>query len=216
MSDTQGRAVIGSDAVIKGKIRNGRLIEVHGYIEGDITAEKIVVHNGGRVFGKLKAQNAEVNGTVQGDVAIRELISIGSSGSVSGNVRYGRLALAQGGDLSADVRNIPPEIAGDLDITVRRGGTTRITPVDLTAIDPDDPATSLTFEVSNVGSGFVALGSQPAVSVTTFKLTELEAGNVIYSHDGSDGDRAAFDVVVSDASGATSGAAQTVTVRIRD
>lgn len=216
MSDTQGRAVIGADAVIKGKIRNGRVIEVHGYIEGDVTAERIIVHKGGRVFGTVKAQNVEVNGTVQGDVSVRELISIGSAGSVTGNVRYGRLALAQGGDLSADVRNIPPEISGDLDITVRRGGTTRITPVDLTAIDPDDAATALTFEVSNVGGGFVALGTQPATAITSFKLSELEAGNVIFSHDGSEGEKASFDVVVSDAAGATSGAAQTVTVRIRD
>lgn len=215
MSDTQGRAVIGSDAVIKGKIRNGRIIEVHGYVEGEIEADQVIVHNGGRVFGTLKSSNAEVNGTVQGDISVRELFSIGSSGTVSGNVRYGRLALATGGDLSADVRNIPPEISGDLDISVRKGGSTRITTMDLTAVDPDDDASALTFSVANVNAGKIAMENAPASAVTTFKQTDLEAGRVIYVHDGSEGNSASFDVTVTDASGGSSGPAQTVRVHVR-
>lgn len=216
MSDTKGRAIIGSDAVIKGKIRNGSVIEVHGYVEGEIDADQILVREGGRVFGTIKARNAEVSGTVQGDVSVRELISIGSAGSVAGNVRYGRLALAEGGDLSADVRNIPPEISGDLDISVKRGGSTRISTVDLTAIDPDDSSDALTFSISNASAGHVAFESAPANAVTSFRQSDLEAGHVVFVHDGSSGGATSFDVTVTDASDASSGPAQTVRVHVRD
>jgi hypothetical protein len=66
----------------------------------------------GRCYGTIKSESAEVHGDMQGEVVVKNLISISSSGSVSGNVRYGKLALEQGGNLSAEVRNVPPSLAG--------------------------------------------------------------------------------------------------------
>ena len=115
--------IIGPDLIVKGDIRNGGVIEVRGYIEGSVAADHLVVHDGGRVFGTVRANAADVNGKVQGTVAVKNLVNIGATGTVAGDVRYGKLALATGGNLEASVRNVPPELAGDFEIAVRRGRT---------------------------------------------------------------------------------------------
>src|SRR5208282_3117440 len=113
--------IIQEDTVIKGKIRNCRQMEIRGYFEGELAAEEVSVREGGTFFGTLKSDRADVAGSVQGEVFVKNLISIRSSGSVNGHVRYGQLAMEMGADLSAELRNVPPQLAGDLDLNVRRG-----------------------------------------------------------------------------------------------
>ena len=216
MGANQGVLIVREDTFIKGKIRNCRRIEIFGQVEGEVAADAMLVHEGGQFSGNARAESADVYGTVQGNVSVRNLISIHNSGSVSGNVQYGQLAMEVGGSLSAEVRNVPPSIAGDLDLTVYRGRSVGITLEDLTAIDPDDDARDLTYAVSNAVNGFVALAEAPSTPVTSFTQADLEANKVAFRHDGTPTDRASFDVVVTDASGANSGAPQTVRVSVRD
>lgn len=215
MSNEPGVLVIGEDAVLKGEVKNCKRMEVHGYVEGDLAADNLIVHQGGRFYGRVKAESADIIGTLQGDIRIRQLISIKNSGSVSGNVKYGRLAMEEGADLTARVRNVPPTLSGDLDLAVDKGRSVRITLDDLSALDPDDKAEHLTFTVSNARNGFIAMAGAPTTPVIHFTQADLENGHVIFAHDGTNTATANFDVVVADHAGATSGAAQTVKVAVR-
>jgi cytoskeletal protein CcmA (bactofilin family) len=209
-------AIIQEDTVIKGKIRNCRQMEIRGYFEGELTAEEVNVHQGGTFYGILKSDRADVAGSVQGEVFVKNLFNIRSSGSVNGQVRYGELAMEMGADLSAELRNVPPRLSGDLDITVRRGKSVVVTTEDITAIDPDDAPDNLSYTVSNPINGCVALLNDKGTAVTNFTQADVEAGRVLFVHDGSAGQSANFDVMVADDSGATSGRAQTVTVHVKD
>jgi hypothetical protein len=122
-------------------------------------------------------------------------MNVRSTGCVTGNVQYGRLAMELGGDLSAELRNVPPTIGGDLDLAVPKGRSVR-----------------LTLQARN---GRVALSDEPDRSVETFTQADLERGSVMFLHDGTETLSASFDVVVADKGGATSGAAQTVKVAVR-
>lgn len=215
MSDNRGVLVIGGDAILQGEIRNCREIEVHGYVEGTLEAGNVVVQPNGRLFGTVRAESAEVHGELQGDVRVKQLIAIKSTGTVTGTVKYGRLAMDEGGELSASVRNVPPAIAGDLDLAVARGGSVRLTTADLTALDPDDQSHQLTFSVSNAANGYLAFASAPGQAVISFTQEDLEQGRIVFTHDGSQGETARFDISVADRSGATSGRAQTVNVAVR-
>lgn len=217
MADNKSVLIVAEDTVIRGvrEMRNCRRLEVHGYFEGNVSAENVFVHRTGRLFGSISTGTAEVHGTLQGDVVVKNLIDIRSSGSVSGNVRYGRLALEMGGSLSAEVRNVPPSVGGDLNLEVTKGRSVPITLQDLTALDPDDKSTDLRFTITNANHGFVALATAPQRPVQTFTQADLEAGHVTFIHDGTNSSIAGFDIVVADRSGATSGAARTVTVAVR-
>jgi cytoskeletal protein CcmA (bactofilin family) len=217
VSEKSGVLVVTADTVILGvgEMRNCRQLEVFGYVEGDIAAKAVLVHKDGRLFGKLETDSAEIHGTLQGEVVVRNLIDIRSSGDVSGNVRYGKLALEQGGNLSAEMRNVPPTLAGDLQLEVAKGRSVPITLQDLNALDPDSSAKDLKFTVSRPKNGFVALSSAPKKSVATFTQADLAAGLVAFMHDGRSAEPAGFDIVVADASGGSSGAARTVKVAVR-
>jgi cytoskeletal protein CcmA (bactofilin family) len=215
VAEHPGTLVIREDTIIKGEIRNCRQMEVYGYVEGDVAADTLLIHPSGQCYGTVKTESAEIRGTLQGNVVVTHLISIRDTGSVTGNVQYGQLAMEPGGNLSAEVRNVPPSIAGDLDLTVDKGRSVRITLEDLHAIDPDDEAKDLVFTVSNTKNGFVTLAGASGRPAAKFTQADLEGGRVSFTHDGTPTKSASFDVVVADHTGATSGAAQTVTVHVK-
>ena len=214
MIGTRGVLVVREDTAIVGEIRNCQQIEIYGYVEGKVSADSVLIHPNGRFFGTVQAERADVRGTVQGDVVVKHLINIRSSGSVTGNIQYGQLALEAGGNLSAELRNVPPTISGDLGLSVDRGRAVTITINDLTALDPDDKAKDLTFSVSNPRNGFVSLSSAPAKAVSRFTQADLQSGVVLFKHDGTKTEVASFDVIVADRAGATSGRPQTVKVAV--
>lgn len=204
-----------SDLVIEGDVVSTGQVTVGGRVQGNLSARSVVIGESGGVYGSLRAENAEVHGDVQGDVTVRGLIRIGQTGSVTGKVEYGKIAMDQGGALSAEVRNVPPHMAGDFALSVDRGGAVPITTMDLTAFDPDDDAKDLTFTVTKPTNGFVALASAQTTAISMFTQADLESGRVVFVHDGASAPTAGFDTIVSDAKGATSGQLQHVSVSVR-
>ncbi|SFV32426.1 cadherin-like domain-containing protein [Hyphomicrobium facile] len=217
MADSRGVLIIGEGAVLKGEVKSGgQKVEIWGYVEGKVSASEVVVQEGGQLFGSVNSDTAEIRGHIQGDVRVQQLIQIKSTGHAAGKIKYGRLSMEEGGELSAHVRNIPPTIGGDLDLTVPKGGAVRITTADLNALDPDDKPEDLHFQISNAAGGYLALSSNPKLPVSSFSQADLEKGIVYFAHDGSDAQKARFNVQVTDLSGSNSGPAKTVNVAVRD
>ncbi|MBX9926939.1 MAG: polymer-forming cytoskeletal protein [Hyphomicrobiaceae bacterium] len=214
MSTQAGVMIVTAETAIKGTVRRCRRLEVMGYVNGEVVADEIIVHRGGRIDGKIKARSTSVAGTVEGDIVVDGLLQIAETGSVNGTVQYGKLAMDAGADLVAEVRNVPPRIEGDFEISVQRGRQARITLSDISAVDPDDVASALVFDVSNETHGNVAMMGDRSRPAKSFTQADLIGGRVSFLHDGSEGSSASFDVVVRDASGGTSGEAKTVKVTV--
>ncbi|MDX2288698.1 MAG: polymer-forming cytoskeletal protein [Hyphomicrobiaceae bacterium] len=215
MSEPGSQSVLMADAVIEGDVVAKGQMVINGRLQGSLTARQVVISQTGELYGKLRAENADVQGALQGDVVIRGLIRIGQTGSVNGDVVYGKISMDKGGELSATLRNVPPHLAGDFSLTVGRGSSVVIKTDDLTAFDPDDTASDLTYAVSNPVHGFVALGSARSTPITRFTQADLEGGQVLFVHDGSSGPSAGFDTLVADAKGATSGKSRHVAVIVK-
>ena len=213
-SDTLGVLVLRDDAILKGEVRKCRQMHVHGYFEGTIAADTLVVHERGRCYGTVRAGTADISGQVQGDVFVNNLINIRSSGDVAGNVHYGQISMQHGASLHADMRNVPPTLAGDFNVQVVRGGSVIVSTMDLTALDPDDTPDHLIYQISNVRNGHLAFAVRPASPVVGFTQADLAAGQILFVHDGTPTPAASFDAVVSDHTGATSGPARTVSVSV--
>jgi cytoskeletal protein CcmA (bactofilin family) len=216
LNESTTKSVIMADTVIEGDVIAKGKVTVNGRVQGNLSAQSVEISQSGGIYGSLRAQSAEVHGAIQGDVSILGLIRIGETGSVNGKVEYGKIAMEQGGTLSATLRNVPPHLAGDLQLNVDRGGSVRITTLDLTAFDPDDTAEDLTYTVTNPSNGFVALASARTASISKFTQADLESGRILFVHDGAQAPTAGFDTIVSDAKGATSGKVQHVNVSVKD
>ncbi|MEO1205758.1 MAG: cadherin-like domain-containing protein [Pseudomonadota bacterium] len=211
---SKGHAVISADAIFEGKILNAQVVEVFGEVRGQIETGHLIVHQSGHVFGSSRSTSANIAGQAEGELIVKELCTIQATGNVAGDVRYGRLALLEGANLEAHMRNIPPELGGDFELVVQRGEAVAVTTADLTAFDPDDQPSDLTFTVSNVTTGHLARKAARGAPLASFTQAELETGDVLFVHNASATGDGQFDVVVSDAAGATSGAARTVRVKI--
>lgn len=212
---TSPTGILQPDIELKGHITGAKHLVVNGRVEGTVEGGKVVVGPTGQVTGTLRADNAEISGTVEGETRIKHLIQIRSTGTVSGDVEYGQLAMEPGGSLEASVRNVPPTLTGDHELSVSRGGTVAITTADLAAVDPDDAAKDLVFTVSRVHGGRVAFKGAPDRAAPMFTLADLTGGTVVFAHDGSPGAAAGFHVVVADAKGAKSGEPQPVRITVR-
>ena len=95
--------IIGEGATIKGEIVEENEITVHGNIEGDITCKDLIVGKTGSIKGKIKADNLYVEGSVEGEIHIKELLKLMSSSYVSGKITYGSIQINEGGKLVGEI-----------------------------------------------------------------------------------------------------------------
>lgn len=205
--------VIDKHTIVHGDVATDGVIEVYGYLEGSVSAKGLVIQPDGKVLGDIQVEHAVVLGVLQGKMKVADLLDIGSSGSVNGEVVYRQIKMAQGAELSAQLKNIPPTLAGDLKMDVKKGTSVVITTRDINAIDPDDDKKDLIFNITDEKGGFISLASMPEKKTHRFSQLDIEKGTVLFQHDG-ESKRASFKVQIKDGSGALSGGPETVQVSV--
>jgi cytoskeletal protein CcmA (bactofilin family) len=124
-SDSDGFVVIGKGTRVTGQIADCAKLEIQGTVEGTIVAEAVVIRGSGMMIGELHAVHAEVHGRFEGRLYVRNVLDIRSTGSVEGELSYGKLAVAMGGHIAGQV--------------VREAVANDIAPVDIVANEPVPP-----------------------------------------------------------------------------
>lgn len=109
---SDGVVIIGKGTRIVGEITDCSRVEIQGIVDGTIVAETLIIREGGSLTGRLQATHAEVHGSFNGQLDIAELLDIRSTGTVEGELAYGKLAVAMGGHISGNVTNPRLEAAG--------------------------------------------------------------------------------------------------------
>ena len=99
-----GIIVVGKGASMAGEITNCSRVEIAGELEGNILAQTVVVRAGGRVKGTVCAEEAEVNGTIEGQLLVEHHLDIGSTGRIVGELSYGSIEIAPGGRLAGSIQ----------------------------------------------------------------------------------------------------------------
>lgn len=84
-------------------------------------------------------------------------------------------------------------------LTIAEGGTVSLGSGNLTAADPDNTPAQLAFTASNVTGGRFALASAPGTAVTTFTQAQVNAGQIVFVHLGSE-TAPSYSLTVSDGS----------------
>ena len=78
------------------------------------------------------------------------------------------------------------------------GGTVTISTGVLNTTDVDDAPTELTYTVTGTAHGQVELASNPGVAVGSFTQAQVDAGDVVFVHDGLTGANGSVDFTVAD------------------
>ena len=95
--------IIGEGATIKGEIIEENEITVNGSVDGDIQCKNLIVGKTGSIKGKIKADTLYVEGSIEGEINVKELLKLMSSSYVSGKISYGSLQINEGGKLLGEL-----------------------------------------------------------------------------------------------------------------
>ena len=102
-STASGTLIVGEGIHVKGQVEDCRVLVVEGRVEVSLKADRLEVRKGGTFVGTAEVEDADIAGSVDGTLIVRTRLSIADGGRAAGKVRYGRLAIEGGGEISGDV-----------------------------------------------------------------------------------------------------------------
>jgi cytoskeletal protein CcmA (bactofilin family) len=109
---TRSKLIVGPDIKLKGaEITDCDTLIVEGRVEASMDSRVIQIAERGVFSGKAGIDVAEIRGYFEGELTARKQLLICATGKVSGKIRYGKLAVEEGGELSGDIAAIA-ETAG--------------------------------------------------------------------------------------------------------
>ena len=99
--------IITDGTLVKGDITATGDIRLDGTLEGNIQLNgKLVVGDSGVVNGNVLCQNANIIGTVNGNLSVKELLSLHATARVRGDILINKLSIEPGAVFSGKCRMI--------------------------------------------------------------------------------------------------------------
>jgi cytoskeletal protein CcmA (bactofilin family) len=106
------KLIVGPDIKLKGvEITDCDTLVVEGRVEASMDSRVIQIAEQGVFQGTAGIDVAEIRGRFEGELTARKHLVIHAGGKVTGKIRYGRLAIEEGGELSGDIGTLAA--AGD-------------------------------------------------------------------------------------------------------
>jgi len=106
--DTPGSQLfIGPNIKLKGvEISDCDVLIVEGQVEATVNSKAMQIAKPGTLKGVAVIDVAEIDGEFSGELTAHTKLIVRGTGRVSGKIRYGRLIVAEGGEISGDVQRI--------------------------------------------------------------------------------------------------------------
>lgn len=109
-SNSGSHLTVGPDVKLKGaEILDCDTLIVEGRVEATMDSRVIQIAANGSFSGKVGIDVAEIYGQFEGDLTARSQLIIHGSGRVNGKIRYGKILIEEGGELSGDIASISAE-----------------------------------------------------------------------------------------------------------
>ena len=100
------KLIVGPNIKLKGvEISDCDTLVVEGRVEATMNSRVIQIAEMGAFTGSAEVDLAEIHGDFEGELTVRQKLVIFGTGKVSGKIRYGKLVVEEGGQLSGDVQS---------------------------------------------------------------------------------------------------------------
>lgn len=127
---TGSKLIVGPDIKLKGaEITDCDTLVVEGRVEASMDSRVIQIAEHGVFAGTVGIDIAEIHGRFEGELTARKQLIVHASGKVSGKIRYGKISIAEGGEVSGDVSSLTTA-------TAKSGDSTNAPADIMTAYDP--------------------------------------------------------------------------------
>lgn len=102
--ESGAKLTVGPNIKLKGvEITDCDTLVVEGLVEATMDSRVMQIAETGAFKGSAGIDIAEIRGIFDGNLTVREKLVIHATGKVSGKIRYGKLVIEEGGQLSGEV-----------------------------------------------------------------------------------------------------------------
>ncbi|HHT04477.1 MAG TPA: polymer-forming cytoskeletal protein [Bacteroidales bacterium] len=89
--------IISNRTTIKGDVISDGDLRIDGIVDGSLNIKgKLVIGVSGKIIGSINCQNADISGKVEGNLVVKELLSLQNNSSINGDITIGKLSIEPG------------------------------------------------------------------------------------------------------------------------
>ena len=100
----EAKLVVGPDIKLKGvEISDCDTLIVEGRVEATLDSRVLEITPHGVFQGTIAVDNAEIHGRFEGELTVRKQLTISGAGKVSGKIRYAKIKVEEGAELSGEI-----------------------------------------------------------------------------------------------------------------
>jgi cytoskeletal protein CcmA (bactofilin family) len=100
----ESKLTVGPNIKLKGvEITDCDTLVVEGSVEATMDSRVIQISERGSFKGSADIDIAEIRGQFEGNLTVRQKLTIYATGKVTGRVRYGKIVVEEGGQLSGEI-----------------------------------------------------------------------------------------------------------------
>ncbi|MER2555360.1 MAG: polymer-forming cytoskeletal protein [Thauera sp.] len=104
---SESRLIVGPEVKLKGaEILDCDTLVVEGRVEATMDSRVLKIAEKGAYKGTVGIDIAEIHGHFEGELTARQQLVIHATGRVGGKIRYGKILIEEGGELSGDVHSL--------------------------------------------------------------------------------------------------------------
>jgi cytoskeletal protein CcmA (bactofilin family) len=103
--------LVGTGTTVTGDLNFRGRLHLDGRVVGDVTGEPgasgLTLGDNGVIEGTVQVDDLELNGTIRGDVTVRERVELGPTARIDGNLSYQVLEMAAGASVNGRLIHQP-------------------------------------------------------------------------------------------------------------
>lgn len=109
-AESGSRLIVGPDVKLKSaEILDCDTLVVEGRVEATMDSRVIRIAENGLYSGKVGIDIADIYGHFEGELTARSQLIIHATGKVSGKIRYGKMLIEEGGQISGEIKSLSEE-----------------------------------------------------------------------------------------------------------
>lgn len=100
----ESKLTVGPNIKLKGvEITDCDVLYIDGVVEATLDSKLIQISQQGSFNGTANIDVAEIHGSFEGDLTVRDKLTIFATGKVTGKIRYGKLVVEEGANISGEI-----------------------------------------------------------------------------------------------------------------
>jgi cytoskeletal protein CcmA (bactofilin family) len=109
----EAKLIVGPDIKMKGvEVSDCDTLVVEGRIEATLDSRVLQIAENGVFSGVVAVDSAEIHGRLEGELTVRKQLVVHATGRLTGKIRYARIKVEEGAELSGEISVLDKSPAG--------------------------------------------------------------------------------------------------------